>query len=152
MQYVFIFSVFPVVMAAVSEVSLCQVPVGVTPVFEADKLSKNTLRNLDGSLSHTHTDSHTCTGISRIHTHTQAKGVHRHKVQYLEWLGGFASKCSNQCWWDGTFSIVRLFYVFNIHIILHVCVCIYMYKRLSIKPSSSDCPALLCIMGKIVRV
>lgn len=70
MQYVFIFSVFAVVMAAVSEVSLVQVPVGVTPVFEADKRLKNTLRNLDGSLSHTHTDSHTCTGTSNTHTHT----------------------------------------------------------------------------------
>lgn len=44
-QYVLIFFVlFSVVMAAASEVSLCQVPVGLTPVFEADKLPKDTPR------------------------------------------------------------------------------------------------------------
>lgn len=37
MQHIFILCLFLVVMAAVSEVSLCQVPVGLTPVFEADK-------------------------------------------------------------------------------------------------------------------
>ncbi len=69
-QYVFIFCLFSVVMAAVSEVSLCQVPVGLTPVFEADKRSENTPRSLDGSLSHTHTGSCTRTGKPSAHTHT----------------------------------------------------------------------------------
>lgn len=53
-QYVLIFFVlFSVVMAAASEVSLCQVPVGLTPVFEADKVPKDTPRSLDVSVSHT---------------------------------------------------------------------------------------------------
>jgi len=56
-------------MAAASEVSLCQVPVGLTPVFEADKRLKNTPRSLDGSLSHTHAGSHTCKG-TQAHTYT----------------------------------------------------------------------------------
>lgn len=59
-QYVLIcFVLFSVVMAAASEVSLCQVPVGLTPVFEADKLPKDTPRSLDVSVSHTVVGSHT---------------------------------------------------------------------------------------------
>lgn len=67
-KYVFIFCLFSVVMAAVSEVSLCQVPVGLTPVFEADKHWDNTLRSFEGSLSHAHTGSDTCTREPSKHT------------------------------------------------------------------------------------
>lgn len=73
MPCVFIFSLFSVVMAAVSEVSLCQVPVGLTCVFEADDRSENTLWSLDGSLSHTHTGTYTATHTRHAHTHRQTQ-------------------------------------------------------------------------------
>lgn len=69
-QYVFILCLFSVVMAAVSEVSLCQVPVGLTPVFEADKRSKKNHTEEFGWFTFTHPHKLThAQGCS--HTHTQ---------------------------------------------------------------------------------
>lgn len=70
------FCLFSVGMAAVREVSLCQVPVGLTPVFEADKHR----------------------GVWEVHFHTPTRAqehVHTHThilvVRYGE--GGLARKC-----------------------------------------------------------
>lgn len=68
------FCLFSVGMAAVKEVSLCQVPVGLTPVFEADKHC----------------------GVWEVHFHTPTQAqqhVHTHILVVRYGEGGLARKC-----------------------------------------------------------
>lgn len=70
------FCLFSVGMAAVREVSLCQVPVGLTPVFEADKhcgVWEVHFHTPTQEHVYTHTHTHMWSDLARVDSHESVK-------------------------------------------------------------------------------